>query len=61
MRNNNFVINVHRKKNIRSEVVNGGLKSSEVHEDFDEIEEWQHSYGRFGKFMNTDQNRKHKS
>ena len=42
-------------KDIRAEIGNGGLESSELNENIKE------TYGRFSKFMNTDQNRKHKS
>ena len=42
-------------KDIRAEIGNGGLESSELNENIKE------PYKRFSKFMNTDQNRKHKS
>ena len=42
-------------KDIRAEIGNGGLESSEINENIKE------TYGRFSKFMNADQNRKHES
>ena len=48
-------------KDIRAEVSNGDLKSLKFNENFKEINKWQHSYSRFSKFMNADQNRKRKS
>ena len=45
-------------KDIRAEVGNGGLKSLEFNENFKDIQKFQHQYGRFSKFMQTDKDRK---
>ena len=48
-------------KDIRAEVGNGGLKSSEFNENLQEIQKWQHQNGRFSRFMQTDQDREQKN
>ena len=48
-------------KDIRAEVGNGGLKLSEFNENFKDIQKFQHQYGRFSKFMQTDQDSKQKN
>jgi radical SAM superfamily enzyme YgiQ (UPF0313 family) len=48
-------------KDIKGEVSNGGLKSSELNENLQNIKKWQDtsSFGRFNKFRDTNQDRKH--